>query len=58
MHKKILEILFLFQLPYFFDQTLRLLFFTVRFSAATTQGQLLFEGGIYSVGKPADSNDG
>ena len=33
-------------------------FFTVRFSAATTQGQLLFEGGIYSVGKPADSNDG
>ena len=55
MHKKILEILFLFQLPYFFDQTLRLLFFTVRFSAATTQGQLLFEGG---VGKPVDSNDG
>ena len=51
MHKKIL---FLFQLPYFFSQTLRLLFFHC-FSAATTQGQLLFEGG---VGKLVDSNDG
>ena len=54
MHKKHLEILFLFQLPYLFSQTLRLLFFTVCFSAATTQGWLLFEGG---VGKLADSND-
>jgi len=31
VHKKILEILFLFQLPYFFDQTLRLLFFHCSF---------------------------
>ena len=32
-------------------------FFTVCFSAATNQGWLLFEGGIYFIGKPADSND-
>ena len=33
-------------------------FFTVCFSAATNQGWLLFEGRIYFIGKPADSNDG
>ena len=37
----------------------QLLFFflAVCFSMATTQGRLLFEGGIYFVEKPADSND-
>ena len=33
-------------------------FFAVRFSAATNRGRLLFEGGVYFFGKPADSNDG
>ena len=33
------------------------MFFAVRFSAATIQGQLLFEGSVYFIGKPADSND-
>ena len=33
-------------------------FFAVRFSAATNRGRILFEGGVYFVGKPADSNDG
>ena len=32
-------------------------FLAVCFSMATTQRRLLFEGGIYFVGKPADSND-
>ena len=46
------------KLAYFFDQTLWLLFFAVCFSAATDQERLLFEGRVYFVGKPADSNDG
>ena len=33
------------------------IFFTVCFSAATNWEQLLFEGGIYFIGEPADSND-
>ena len=33
------------------------LFFTVRFSAATTQGWILFKGGIYFIGKLEDTND-
>ena len=32
--------------------------FAVRFSAATNPGWLLFEGGVYCIGKLADSNDG
>ena len=27
------------------------------FSAATTQGRLLFQDGIYFIGKPADNNN-
>ena len=32
-------------------------FFAVRLSAATIRGRLLLEGGVYFVGKPADSNE-
>jgi len=37
-----------------------LLFFSLHacFSAVTTQEQLLFEGSIHFIWKPADSNDG
>ena len=33
------------------------IFFAVHFSAATNRGRLLFEGDVYFVGKPVDSND-
>ena len=42
-----------FGIPYFFDQTLRLLFILLLVFL-----QLLFEGGIYFFGKPVDINDG
>ena len=44
------------RIPYFFDQMPWLpFFFAVCFSAATTQGWLLFEGGVYSLVKLVDS---
>ena len=46
------------KLQYLFDQTLWLLFFAVCFSVAINQEWLLFEGRVYFVGKPVDSNDG
>ena len=39
------------ELPYFFNQMPRIL--AARFCAA-----ILFEGGVYFIGKPADVNDG
>ena len=33
------------------------IYFSARFCAATIQGRLLFEGGVYFFGKPADTND-
>jgi len=48
----------LFGISYLFNQMLRqLFFFAVCFSAGTNQGQLLFKGGVYFIGKPVDSND-
>ena len=46
-------------LPYVFlrSDAKATIFFTVCFSTATNRGQLLIEGGIYFVGKLADSND-
>ena len=41
-------------IPYFFDQTPRLLYLFSLFILV----QLLFEGGVYFVGELADSNDG
>ena len=38
---------------YFFDQTPRLLFFSLHVSV-----WLLFKGGVYFFAKPADINDG
>ena len=35
-----------------------LLFFAADFCAATTRGQLQFEGGVYFLGNPANINDG
>ena len=55
--------------PYYFGQTLQLLFFSILVlvrllfkdgyysRVATIQGWLLFKGGIYFIGKSIDSND-
>ena len=58
IHTYILNILYSFMLPYFFDQTPRLLFISLLFV------RLLFEGSYYSrvvfifFGKPGDINYG
>ena len=38
--------------PYFFNQTPGYYFFAVHFIVATTRGWLLFESGVYFIGKP------
>ena len=51
------------RVPYFFffDQSLRLLFFAAGFRGARTRVvlvRLLFKGDVYFLGETADSNDG
>ena len=53
----------IFQIPpilCFFDQMLWVLIFSLFVSVwLLIEGSyILFEGGVYSIGKPADSNDG
>ena len=40
------------------SDTVITIFLWCTFGAATIQGWLLFEGGVYFFGKPADINDG